>query len=177
MSNHNKINFNPAALKTDYVTWLTPFFNPGDCALTLTFRPDSKQYKTGYQPHYDLYAKHIHHYLNVVNRTFLGNEWKAGRRKLKCVYTFEQNASYGVHAHMLLESPPIHRIVKNKHPYYLRSIWASMRHTGEMNGTDFQEVYDVKGWLKYIFKDVRRTDAYTASYNVEDWHLTAGKTH
>jgi len=172
MSNHNKINFNPATLKTDYATWLTPFFTTGDCAITLTFKSHYKQYKTGYRPNYDLYAKHIRHYLNVVNRTFLGNEWKAGRRKLKCVYTFEQNSSYGVHAHMLLERPPLHRIDKNKHAYHLRSIWAEMKHTGEMDCTDFQEVYDVKGWLQYIFKDVRKTDAFTVTYNVDDWHLT-----
>jgi hypothetical protein len=168
-----KLSFIPALHKPDYAAWLSPFFKNGDCALTLTFREIPQQYNKWYQPNYDLYAKHIHHYLNVVNRTFLGNEWKAGRRKLKCAYTFEQNSSYGVHAHMILETPPLQRIVKNKHPYYLRRIWADMKHTGEMKGTDFTEAHDAAGWLKYMFKDIQKADSTTVSFNVADWHLHA----
>lgn len=171
MSNHNRLPSIPQLNKSAYAAWLSPYFKNCDYALTMTFRPVRKQYSNYYRPDYNLYAKHIHHYLNKVNRAFLGNEWKAGRRKLNCAYVFELNKSNGVHAHMILETPPIHRFVKNKHAYYLRTMWSEMKYTGDIKGTDFTEVYDATGWLNYMFKDISRTDIVSTSYNADDWHL------
>jgi len=172
---HNELTPIPTLPKQQYADWLSRYFKAGDSAITLTFPEIRKQYTKQYVPDFDLYAKHIRHYLNVVNRRYLGNEWKAGRRKLQCVYTFELNSSNGVHAHMILELPPANRLGKDidKHHFDLGSIWAKMKYTGDLKGTNFQQVYDAYGWLQYMFKDVKKTDYSVTSFNAIDWHLNA----
>lgn len=150
-----------------HIEWLKPYFRTDDYAVTLTFRENINQYKSGYQANYTVYNKHIHHYLNVLNRKFLGNS----KAKLSCAYVWEFNAYYGIHAHMILMAPPETKIPKDMHETVIRQAWERMKCSGYVGAMDVKLVDDVAGWLAYIFKDVRPMQHASTSFDVDDWIL------
>lgn len=163
---------NPTRPKVSYqdeqIEMVLPSFKNGDFVLTLTNRETSKQFSADYKPDLLGFNKTIKHFLGLVHDKFLGKN-KSKKNRLYVAFTFELNANKGLHTHMILQALPTNRVPKHEHVEVLRKLWASMKFTGNKSGTRVEEAYNVRGWVKYMFKKshIHNSEYYDPIY----WHL------
>ena len=161
----------PRKLETQsaLINWVKPNFKNVDFAITLTFKPDINQYRLNYVPDYRWYSSHVHHYLNIVNRTMIGRASNRPLERLKVAYTFELNFSEGVHVHMILEARENCKIPKMHQPMVLKSCWQNVHHSGLPQAQIVEPCWDSAGWVEYLMKDVSRKN--NLHYDVQNWNF------
>lgn len=157
------------ALRDDYVNWLKPYFCDGDFAITLTFRAYDFHFSNNYSPNYEKYNGHIHHFLNRLNRKFLGSHGRKGDAKVNVAYTFEQNYSSGVHVHMIMENSNHFLIQPEYRISTISNIWMGMRCSGYEKANHVVLAEDAQGWLSYSFKETNSNS--TDKLFLDSWNL------
>lgn len=147
----NEIYRNPFRFHNSAIEWALPSFANGDIAITLTYKEFDRQFSAKFSYDYVKQIDDVKHYLNKVNRRFLGRA-QAKNNPLKVAYGIELNEYNGLHIHIILQAPPTDRVSKEHHFNLLSTLWAEMRLTGKKAGIKIKEVDDVEGWVKYILK-------------------------
>ena len=164
--------------KQSFVNTVSPYFKSGDYALTVTYKsyhnyPSYFDSTHNIQPNSDLnylkYCLDFKHYMNCINRTFLGAA-KCKSQSLNAVFGIEQSTNEGTHFHIILEAPPTDLIPKNNHVRELTDLWVGMNRTGNAKGTCITQCFDSDGWLRYIFKEITKNN--TPRYDSTYWRLT-----
>lgn len=166
---NNKLTSSTDFIKTNQ-NFAKSHFNDGDYALTLTFKPSVVQYAFNYKPVLIYYSQSIRHYLNVVNKKFLGRDFKSRGQRLKVVNTFELNGSQGVHCHMILQNPKLARIEHANHIFELKNYWLKTRASGYAEANKIEVTYDAGGWIDYMFKDANKDKTEFIDY--ENWCIS-----
>ncbi len=145
-------------LKEALVSEIRPHFKQGDYAITLTFAPFDKQYKSGYKHDLISASSAVTHYLNKVNRMLIGWRPQKPERRLKYAGVFELNELNGLHVHMILEKPSVFMNIEElKVPEHLIKAWVGLREGGKALAQKVEIVTDVDGWLAYMHKGIRES--------------------
>lgn len=144
--NHQYISTTDKSYKQVLVDWVSPHFKLNDYAITLTYKENTSQHKSNYQPNLIKYSGDISHYLNCINRNFLGRN-KSKSIKLSAACHFELTAYKNIHIHLILQKPPIERIPEERHKEVLTNTWVDMYSTGNGKGVQIVPIHDVKGWV------------------------------
>lgn len=162
-------------LRVHYHAWVNQYFSTGNFFdLTLTFRSYEFHFSKNYIPNYQRYSSHVKHFLNITNRSFLGSHDRKNDRKLKTIWVFEQNESYGVHFHMILENPTDCRIPEHERVDRLYELWMGMRCSGVRGANLIRECKGAPGWISYQFKGLNSNS--TDKIFPELWHF-GDETH
>lgn len=70
---------------------------------------------------------------------------------------------------MILQKPEISRVHPDNHIAVLTKCWLELRETGYVGANKIDVVYEVGGWIDYIFKDTNRNKTDFIDYN--NWFL------
>ena len=146
-----EINRNPYKYRQEVSDWVLRNFTEGDIAITLTYKEFDEQFSAKFSYDYIRQISDVKHYLNKVNRKFLGRA-QGKNNPLRVAYAIELNEYNGLHIHMILQVPPIDRVPKKHQFTLLSTLWAEMRLTGKRAGIDIQEIDNKGRWVGYMLK-------------------------